>query len=61
LGGIASTISSERPNSSTSAFLRSGSVGSVLVRVPSGATWNLLFLPMVRIDSGKWRLMKRHR
>ena len=36
-GGSLSTISSERPNSSMSDFLRSASVGSVLVRVLSAA------------------------
>src|SRR5882724_9615940 len=59
LGGSASTISSERPNSSMSAILRSAWVGSDLVRVQSAATRNLLLRPMVRIDSGKWRQMNR--
>jgi len=55
----ARAISSERPNSWMSAVLRSASPTSVLVRVPSAATRNLRFLPIVRIEPGKWRVMKR--
>jgi hypothetical protein len=52
-GGSFSTISSERPNSSMRDVLRSASVGSFFVSVPSAATRNLLFRPMVRIVSTK--------
>src|SRR4029077_1595331 len=57
--GTACAISSERPNSWMSTVLRSASPTSVLVRVPSAATRNLRFFPIVRIESGKWRVMKR--
>src|ERR1700730_16556013 len=57
-GGSFSTISSERPNSSMRDVLRSASVGSVFVSVPSAATRNLLLRPMVRIACRKWRQIK---
>src|SRR5260370_28163939 len=58
-GGSASTISSGSPTSAMSDLLRSAPATSLLLRVPFAETRILFLRPKVRMDSLKWRQMKR--